>query len=164
MRTITAVDLPDGTSILLVIHEGIYNESASYSLLSEFQLREFGVQIDSKCHRHGGTQQMVIRKESNMLPVPLDLAGCMVHCKHRLPTSGECESLKRYSLTQGDIPWNSSAFSDQVADKFYQQVLKNEQVSTSLNSKSDLSPDIVKMSPKNVIPYLSFLTHRMFLT
>ena len=63
--------------------------------------------------------------------------------------------LKRYSLTQGDIPWNPSAFSDQVADKFYQQVLNNEQVSTNLNSKSDLSPDIVKLSPKSMIPYLS---------
>ena len=107
---------------------------------------------------------MVIREESNILPVPLDLAGCMVHFNHRLPTSDECESLKSHSLTQSDIPWNPSAFSDQVADKIYQQVRNNEQVSTSLNSKSYLSPDIVKMSPKNVISYLSFLTHLMFLT
>ena len=70
MSAITAVDLPDGTSILLVIHEGIDNESASHTLLSEFQLREFGVQIDLRCYRHGGTQQMVIGEESNMLPVP----------------------------------------------------------------------------------------------
>ena len=40
-----AVDLPDGTSILLLIHEGIYNETANHSLLSEFQLREFEVQL-----------------------------------------------------------------------------------------------------------------------
>ena len=91
---------------------------------------------------------MVTGEESNTLPVPLDLAGCMVHFKHRLPTSDECESLKRYSLTQGDILWNPSESSDQVADKFYQQALNNEEVSTSLNSKSDLSPDTVKMSPK----------------
>ena len=30
VSAITAVELPDGTSILLVIHEGIYNESASH--------------------------------------------------------------------------------------------------------------------------------------
>ena len=88
----------------------------------------------------------------------------MVHFNHRLPTYDECESLKRYSLTQGDIPWNPSAFSDQVADKFYQQVLIHEQVSTSLNSKSELSSDIVKMPPKKVAPYLTFLTHLMFPT
>ena len=29
MSAITAVNLPDGTSILMVIHEGIYNETAN---------------------------------------------------------------------------------------------------------------------------------------
>jgi hypothetical protein len=28
-------------------------------------------------------------------------------------------------LTQGDTPWNPSSFSDQVAGKFYQQVIDN---------------------------------------
>ena len=157
MSAITAEDLPDGTSILLVIHEGIYFETANNSLLSEFQLKEFRVQKFSRCHRHGRTQQMVIAEESSMLPVPLDLAGCMARFKHRLPTSEECESLKRYRLNLGDIPENVSAFSDQMGDKFYQQVLNNEHVSTSLNSKSDLSPDTVKLSPKKVIPYLSYI-------
>ena len=54
VSAITALDLPDGQSILLVIHEGIYNETSNHTLLSEFQLREFGVIIDSTCHRHGG--------------------------------------------------------------------------------------------------------------
>jgi hypothetical protein len=36
-----AINLPNGQSILLVIHEGIYNETAAHSLLSELQLREF---------------------------------------------------------------------------------------------------------------------------
>jgi hypothetical protein len=54
VSAITAVDLPDGTSILLAIHEGIYNETKNHSLLSEFQSREFVVQIDSRCHRYAG--------------------------------------------------------------------------------------------------------------
>jgi hypothetical protein len=44
---ITAIDLSNGKSILLVIHEGIYNERSAHSLLSEFQLREFGIRADS---------------------------------------------------------------------------------------------------------------------
>jgi hypothetical protein len=32
----TAIDLPSGQAILLVIHEGIYNETAAHSLLSDF--------------------------------------------------------------------------------------------------------------------------------
>jgi hypothetical protein len=65
VSAITAIDVPSGESILLVIHEGIYNETAAHSLLSEFQLREFGINIDSICHRHGGTQQMKIKGDSD---------------------------------------------------------------------------------------------------
>jgi hypothetical protein len=128
VSAITAPDLPNGQSILLVIHESIDNETSNHSLLSEFQLREFGVIIDSKCHRHGGTQQIVIKDDnhSDPLVIPLDLAGCMVHFRHRLPTSEEIASLKQYNLTQGGTPWNPSSFSDQVADKFYQQVIEAE--------------------------------------
>jgi hypothetical protein len=93
VSAITAIDLPSGESSLLVIHEGIYNKTATHSLLTEFQLREFGINIDSICHRHGGTQQLTIKgdRDSNndVLTIPLDLSGCMVHFKHRLPTAKE---------------------------------------------------------------------------
>ena len=54
VSTITALDLPNGQSVLLAIHESIYNEASNHSLISEFQLRGFGIIIDSICHRHGG--------------------------------------------------------------------------------------------------------------
>jgi hypothetical protein len=85
--------------------------------LSEFQLRDFGVKIDSICHKHGGTQKMVIQDVGSSLVVPLELAGCMIHFKHRLPTTEEINSFRQYCLTQGDTPWNPSSFSDQVASK-----------------------------------------------
>jgi hypothetical protein len=91
----TAVDLPDGSSILLTVHKAIYNDTENYILLSEFQLREFGVQIDSTCHRHGGTQQMVIRDDGESLVVPLELASCMAHFTHLLPNDEEVKSLKQ---------------------------------------------------------------------
>jgi hypothetical protein len=43
VSAITAVDLPNGISVLLIFHECIYNDTANHSLLSEFQLRDFGV-------------------------------------------------------------------------------------------------------------------------
>jgi hypothetical protein len=49
---ITTVDLPDGISVILIVHEAIYNDTANHSLLSEFQLRDFSVKIDSICHKH----------------------------------------------------------------------------------------------------------------
>jgi hypothetical protein len=112
--------------VILIVHEAIYIDTANHSLLSEFQLRDFGIKIDSICHKHGGTQKMVIQDVGSSLVIPLELAGCMIHFKHRLPTTEEINSLKQYCLTQGDTPRNPSSFSDQVADKFYQQVNDNE--------------------------------------
>ena len=155
VSAITTVDLPDGSSILLVVHEGIYNETAKHSLLSEFQLREFGIVIDSTCHRHGGAQQMVIQDDNNTVVVPLELAGCMIHFKHRLPTHEELASLKQYCLTQGDTPWKPSSFSEQVADKYYQQIHDNEE-KNSLNTTSDVSSNIKIESIRQVIPKLSY--------
>ena len=77
---------------------------------------------------------MTIKDNSDgTLTVPLDLFGCMVHFKHRLPTTEEITSLKQYFLTQGDAPWNPSSFSDQVADKFYQQVIDTENYNATFN-------------------------------
>jgi hypothetical protein len=44
--------------------------------------------------------------DSDLLTVPLDLAGFMVHFKHRLPTVEDMSSLKPYRLTHADTPWN----------------------------------------------------------
>jgi hypothetical protein len=46
VSVITAVDLPDGISVILIVHEAIYNYIVNHSLFSEFQLRDFGVKID----------------------------------------------------------------------------------------------------------------------
>jgi hypothetical protein len=92
VSAITAVDLPDGISLLLIFHEAIYNDTANHSLLSEFQLSDLGVKIDSICHKHGGTQKMVIQDVGSSLIIPLELAGCMIDFKHRLPNTEEINS------------------------------------------------------------------------
>jgi hypothetical protein len=127
VSSITAVDLPDESLVLLTVHEAIYNDTANHSFFSEFQLRYFGVIVDSIWHNHEGTQEIVIQVVGSSLVVPLELAGFMFHFKHQLSTTEEISSLQQNYLTQGDTPWNPSSFSDQVADKFYQQVIDNEQ-------------------------------------
>jgi hypothetical protein len=98
--------------VLHIVHEAIYNDTANHSLLSEFQLRDFGVKVDSICHKHEGAQKMVIQNVGSSLVVPLEFAGCMIHFKHRLPTTEEINSLKQYSLAQENTPWNPSSFSN----------------------------------------------------
>jgi hypothetical protein len=66
---------------------------------------------------------MVIQDVGSSLVVPLELAGCMIHFEHRLPTTEEINSHKQYCLTQRNTTWNLSSFSDQVVDKLYQQVI-----------------------------------------
>jgi hypothetical protein len=55
---------------------------------------------------------MEIQDVGSSLVVPLELAGCMLHFINRLPTTEEINSLKQYCLTQGDISWNPSSFSE----------------------------------------------------
>jgi hypothetical protein len=97
----------------------------------------------------------VIQDVGNSLVVPLELAGCMIHFKHRLPTTEEINSLKQYCLIQGDTPWNPSSYSDQVSDKFNQQVIDNDQMN-SLNTQSGCSSDIKVELVEQVIPNLSY--------
>jgi hypothetical protein len=98
VSAITAVDLLEGTSVILIVHEAIYNDTANHSLFSDFQLRDFGVKIDSIYHKHGGTQKMVIQDVGILLVISLELAGCMIHFKHRLTTREEINSLKQAIL------------------------------------------------------------------
>jgi hypothetical protein len=98
---------------------------------------------------------MVIQDIGSSLVIPLELSGCMIHFKHRLPTTEDINSFKQYCLTQGDTPWNPLSFSDQVADKIYQQVINNEQ-KNSLNTKSGYSFDNNVDLVEQGIPKLSY--------
>jgi hypothetical protein len=164
VSAITAVDLPDGISVILMVHEAIYNDTASHSIFSEFQLMYFGVKVDPICHKHGGTQKIEIQDVGSSLVVPLELAGFMIYFKHRLPNTEEINLLKQYCLTQGDTSWNLSSFTDQVVDKFNQQliVIDNEQ-KNSLNTKSDNSSDIEVDLAEQDIPKLLYFDRRLFI-
>jgi hypothetical protein len=58
-------------------------------------------------------------------------------------------------LKHGNTQWNLSSFSDKVIDKFYQQVIDNEQKNI-LNAKSDYSSDIKVELVEQRIPKLSY--------
>jgi hypothetical protein len=52
VSSITAVDRTDRTLLPIIVHEGIYNDTANDSMMSEFQLRDSGVKTDSIRHRN----------------------------------------------------------------------------------------------------------------
>jgi hypothetical protein len=105
---------------------------------------------------------MLIRYNNvDSVTIPLDLEGCMVHFKHRLPTVEEITSLQQDCLKQGETPCSLSSFSDQVADKFYKQVIEAEnhnainEVTHPKFSFFDLS-DLYKNRLKAKYAYLIF--------
>jgi hypothetical protein len=66
---------------------------------------------------------MVIQDIGSSLVVLLELAGCMIHFKHRLPTSEEVNSLKQYWLTQCDTPRNHHHFLIKLLTSFINRSL-----------------------------------------
>jgi hypothetical protein len=92
----TTLDLPNSQSVLLAIHESMYNETSNHSLLSEFLLIEFGIMIESISHICLGTHQIIVKDNngSDALTIPIDLSGCMIHFRHRLFTTDKTATQK----------------------------------------------------------------------
>jgi hypothetical protein len=67
----------------------VKNEVSNHSLLWRFQFRKFGIMIDSISHGHGRAQQMIVKDIKGSNAITLDLAGCNIHFRHRLPTTQE---------------------------------------------------------------------------
>jgi hypothetical protein len=84
-----------GQSVLLVTRKRIYDEKPNHSLSSEFQVREFGMIIDSISHKHGGIQKIILKDNngSNALTISLDITGFMIHIRHIIPTTVEIKTL-----------------------------------------------------------------------
>ena len=88
VTAVTAADIDDKTC-LLQINKAVFNPSAKHFLLSEFQMREYGIKIDSVLLRHGGTQKRMVKDQE----VPFGVMDCLTYFKTRLPTDAELSNL-----------------------------------------------------------------------
>ena len=117
VSAITAVDL-ESTTILLRIHEAVFNSSAQHTLLSEFQLSEQCHSVQAKARRHKGEQTLWL---TETLQIPLRLKGCMMLFRNRKPTDNELNSLSPIDITP-DSPWDPSIFTDDPGTPFQRAV------------------------------------------
>ena len=117
----TVVRDKDGNDVLLYVYEGVRNGDSEQTLLSEFQVRENGVIVDSVSKRHKGvdgqpgTQSIIFPTDHQPLVVPLNNVGALMTFQHRLPTEHEFEgpqALPRYYLTQRGL-WDPTKYYDQ---------------------------------------------------
>ncbi len=138
VTAVTAIDLPDKRTILVQIHEAVYNPSAKHSLLSEYQLRENGIQLDTVPRRHKGSQSIQLGENK----VELGIKACMVHFQHRLPTKDEMKLVESepsalVSLTQGEVPWKPQEYSDDPCETFLAEVDEVDAQSINVGNVAD---------------------------
>ena len=108
---VTAYDLPDGTCVLLMVHEGIDYTSQPNSIFSVSQARYHGVDI---CDRHPkflvNGKPGLFRMKLNEYEIPFTMENGLVSITIRKPTDDEINSCPILELTS-DAPWNPSALS-----------------------------------------------------
>ena len=56
VTAMTVYELPDGDRILLQVNEGVLNKTADHSLMSNYQIAEYGIDMDARPAKHGGEQ------------------------------------------------------------------------------------------------------------
>lgn len=98
----TLVDLPDGTSIILVINEALYyGTKLNHSLINPNQVRHAGIQFWDNPYDH--TQPLSISIERG-LEIPMHYYGTKLRFKSRAPTNKELNELKHVQITS-KRPW-----------------------------------------------------------
>ena len=97
---ITAVDLPNGETILLKVNEATILGPAGHSLLSVVQIREHGIYIDEKPRLHGGQACMII----DDYVIPFSMQGGLLVLKIRKPTQQELSNCDTVEVTR-DLAW-----------------------------------------------------------
>ena len=97
----------DGREFLVICDDAVFNVCSLTTLLSEYQMRENGLIVDSVSANHfkgkhqRGTQSIFCPEQN--ISIPLQLRGALMTCKHRLPTDDELNSLTKIHFTKSDI-------------------------------------------------------------
>ena len=104
--TIAAVELDDQT-VIVEANEAILMENNRNSLLSTFQVREFGHKVHDVARRHGGDQCL----EVDGIKIPFSVVKGIFTMRVRVPTAAEKLECVRIPLTS-DQPWKPETFSD----------------------------------------------------
>ena len=108
VTAIGAVDISPNVSILIRIHEAVYNESSPHLLLSDFQVRSYVPKLCVIWKGHGGKQVLCPSSDTT---IPLYMQECMMTFKVRTPSSHELTTQEIYDITSDDI-WDPTKLVD----------------------------------------------------
>ena len=114
----TVVTLSNGQQVILVAHEGVDNsKNSEITLLSEYQMRDFGLIVDSVSRNHWtssgtkGTQSITLKDPEvnsalkSEFKIPLTVRKCLMTFQIRPPTAYEYQTLPKFELSSS-APWN----------------------------------------------------------
>jgi hypothetical protein len=110
----TVMKAIDGKEYLIMAYEAIQNRNSDISLLSEAQLRNNGIIVDSVSEKHHGLNgpgTQSIYSQDQTLQFKMQLRSAMMTLNHRLPTETEINSLPRFEITSETL-WNPSSQND----------------------------------------------------
>ena len=151
------VHLTPTVTLRLIAHEAIYNPTSPITLLSEYQLREYGAIVDSTATHHRanthtgyGLQQYVPDPlEHPDLIIPLHLHHCLMKFPHHSYPQADTEIID-ITITQ-DKPWNPITHSSDQPDPdshraiiqaVHQEMIPEIETQMAQNLGSTISDDI----------------------
>ena len=103
VSALTVIDV-EGQPILIRAHEAVYNKGSRTTLLSEFQMREHGCNVDSTLRRHNPSSTQSLTPPEGT-PIPYRMRACLMTFLHRLPTKDELDTLTPFDITT-DSTWS----------------------------------------------------------
>ena len=123
---VTAVDLPDGDTVLLRANEATLLGEDANTLFSVMQMREHGVNVYDTAKRHGGLSCLHVED----YVIPLVMHESLLCLKLRKPTSKELRTLTPIEISADQV-WNPVDLSDEdISESEYDELvakLENEQ-------------------------------------
>jgi hypothetical protein len=109
------VRLDDNKSVILRVHQGVYNAGSRTTLISEFQVRNHGLILDSVSAKHRahvdgdkGTQAFWLSDDQKL---PLKVKGGLMTFAFCTPTWDDMEKMEIIDITT-EIPWHPIMHSD----------------------------------------------------
>ena len=103
LKTLSAENVP----LLLQVNEAVYNKNSPITLLSEYQMREYGLVVDSVASKHlsapgtPGTQTLYV---TDVVRCPLVDRGGLMGVTLYPVEDGDDNKYEIFNVTS-DVPW-----------------------------------------------------------
>ena len=117
------------------INEAVCNPTSEHSLLSEYQLRDFGIKVNSIARGYRRDQNLITDGQKILCGVK----NWLIYFKCQACTDEELDKLKPIVLSQREVPWNPRAeeHSSAINNDFYKKVIAAAEADAQAKMEED---------------------------